>query len=1164
MTLLKEENGRWHALATDGDTVDVTDIYDPASSSVVNYVGAKNITWEVSFTDWENDGGDGWYYIKAKGEDKYISLNGSIVSGNPTYLYVQGTTWANTQGIWINYWSEERGGGGWSGPAYTDHYHHMLSWQNGSFSHTRHWMNRDFTNPYYQDWNFGDQAPTELRFARVTGDSEVVNPSYPNNTYNEAQIQAWLDQAMTDKPLQDVNKKASIYDLDNRIYQIDFSARSGVTAMAADLSMAFVTDVSNSMLFPSSLTAIEGKKNIWLNSGNLDSLPHNNGEVYFTIADAKASSTVYALYYDNGWKGMDSSYYAKWKAGVISKPTDREKTIGTSTTYLHTNDDASHDRARYTIFTGNSEWFDGISHRQIYDMSDGGRYGLQPDGTMTSYNMGNRLYHLESSVASAVNDMQIIAREYPLGAVYTGLETFASEVEYTQTYLKIGGYQNDMGAANTTYANNVKTIYDALKDIKGQDGTDQRDALNGVPNIGSGITLPNGTNKYVILITDGAPNKCTKDQAISAAKSLKEAGYTIITIGLSTKDVSVAPEMLWKSASFVDPSVDIDSTDKSKPKYYYYADSGEDLKWILRDVVRNAMGQATVTSTVTDMIDPLFYPVDSAGNPFPETGTSYIKKDGSACSADDSEKAGKVEYTNGEWVVTWDNQDIPWEGWNTSLFVKAKEDFLGGNTASTNKGTSFVPESYVTNKGKNNEKIAYFTEAQKTAKTVKPATPYVNVDELKMTHNDNTFILYLGEEVTPKDEIKKLWDSIVINTVVDKDGMNADYTVKTGDDLYYDPNRPNKLTQDQNPLNANNDPVTEIPLSHYIPNADNVINDLLTRLKDGNAQTTVTSETFDYAPYGQSKMGTITVTLTKNVNDEAKGSAPDKHETQKVQNPAETYTLTVEYDHLTGSERKDLLVESGKVSQDDQGYMHNGDNGPGKELNDTDDEVKSTNTHKIIVNAKGLKITKTDVDFLKVLTGAKFELYRTARQGEENQKDLSGLTGKYVKIADLDTSADGYATKTELPILKENEAYYLVETQAPDGYYMLDHPIQVKLEIKKDYYTPDVNIQYMRDHEGTASPTTTLYSMVERSKLTLADDPAVRRTNADGTGDLTHEGLDYDIDTILTMYYSISNNPGVELPSTGGPGTSLIYLLGIMLTGIAGAGLVMRRKRTAA
>ncbi len=47
------------------------------------------------------------------------------------------------------------------------------------------------------------------------------------------------------------------------------------------------------------------------------------------------------------------------------------------------------------------------------------------------------------------------------------------------------------------------------------------------------------------------------------------------------------------------------------------------------------------------------------------------------------------------------------------------------------------------------------------------------------------------------------------------------------------------------------------------------------------------------------------------------------------------------------------------------------------------------------------------------------------------------------------------------------------------------------------------------------------------------------------------------IDAVNTIY--IANEPGAALPNTGGPGTTLIYLVGIMLTGIAGGGLVMKR-----
>ena len=48
----------------------------------------------------------------------------------------------------------------------------------------------------------------------------------------------------------------------------------------------------------------------------------------------------------------------------------------------------------------------------------------------------------------------------------------------------------------------------------------------------------------------------------------------------------------------------------------------------------------------------------------------------------------------------------------------------------------------------------------------------------------------------------------------------------------------------------------------------------------------------------------------------------------------------------------------------------------------------------------------------------------------------------------------------------------------------------------------------------------------------------------------------------LNNEYTIQNEPGKPLPATGGTGTNLIYLLGIMLTGLAGAGLVMKRRRT--
>lgn len=39
------------------------------------------------------------------------------------------------------------------------------------------------------------------------------------------------------------------------------------------------------------------------------------------------------------------------------------------------------------------------------------------------------------------------------------------------------------------------------------------------------------------------------------------------------------------------------------------------------------------------------------------------------------------------------------------------------------------------------------------------------------------------------------------------------------------------------------------------------------------------------------------------------------------------------------------------------------------------------------------------------------------------------------------------------------------------------------------------------------------------------------------------------------------NTAGASLPSTGGPGTSVIWLSGLVLAGLAGAGLLLERRR---
>jgi LPXTG-motif cell wall-anchored protein len=43
--------------------------------------------------------------------------------------------------------------------------------------------------------------------------------------------------------------------------------------------------------------------------------------------------------------------------------------------------------------------------------------------------------------------------------------------------------------------------------------------------------------------------------------------------------------------------------------------------------------------------------------------------------------------------------------------------------------------------------------------------------------------------------------------------------------------------------------------------------------------------------------------------------------------------------------------------------------------------------------------------------------------------------------------------------------------------------------------------------------------------------------------------------------FTVGNTPGVVLPATGGEGTRRLILMGILLIALAGAGLIMIRRR---
>lgn len=111
----------------------------------------------------------------------------------------------------------------------------------------------------------------------------------------------------------------------------------------------------------------------------------------------------------------------------------------------------------------------------------------------------------------------------------------------------------------------------------------------------------------------------------------------------------------------------------------------------------------------------------------------------------------------------------------------------------------------------------------------------------------------------------------------------------------------------------------------------------------------------------------------------------------------------------------------------------------------------------------------------------------------------------------MTSAADGYLT---FPGLADG-TYNLEEIKAPEGYNKIDAPI-------------------------TVSITTVL--------------------NADGTvGSVTVDGADYD-EATKTATVKVENQSGSELPSTGGMGTTILYIVGGILVVMAGVLLVTRKK----
>lgn len=140
------------------------------------------------------------------------------------------------------------------------------------------------------------------------------------------------------------------------------------------------------------------------------------------------------------------------------------------------------------------------------------------------------------------------------------------------------------------------------------------------------------------------------------------------------------------------------------------------------------------------------------------------------------------------------------------------------------------------------------------------------------------------------------------------------------------------------------------------------------------------------------------------------------------------------------------------------------------------------------------------------LAGAKFKLYTDAQCKDENVVKVKENGTDYI-VGETDTNDNVMTSGTEVFNINGLKAgkYYLKEIEAPKGYNKLANPIEVQID-------DNGNVKVMKD-----------------GKLTDA------------------------------TQVEVLNKSGTVLPSTGGAGTTMIYLVGAVL--VLGSGVVLATKR---
>lgn len=322
-------------------------------------------------------------------------------------------------------------------------------------------------------------------------------------------------------------------------------------------------------------------------------------------------------------------------------------------------------------YNGN-EWYYYDTYKSNYVIVTQGSTDI-----FTKKQSGNKLTALKNAATSFVDN---VATKNPDNRI--SVVTFAESS-------KIKKSDDEKWLLRT--GDSVETIKSWISKLSAEGATNSAAGLDSAVNVfdskNSGkwedVTQKTGRQKMVVFLTDGVPTKSNEfstdvaNGAKANAKTLKDQGATIYSLGIFDPADS-SGEISEGTVKQID---DYMKSVASADEKYMTADSVSSLNGLF-DSITNSM-PVTVKATVTDVIDSRFELTDD----------SRAKLE--------ADRATIQGNTDGSTTIIWANTEIPGKkdsgnsdieraGWHKEIFIKAKDEYIGGNDVPTNGAGSGI------------------------------------------------------------------------------------------------------------------------------------------------------------------------------------------------------------------------------------------------------------------------------------------------------------------------------------------------------------------------------------------------------------------------------------------------------------------------------------------